>query len=61
MIIPSKPSQWVRPGWYVAICVTDGLNEPAGWQDERKRAAWVRAHTRAFPDHEIHQIHGEPV
>lgn len=58
VIVPSKPSPWVRPGWFVAICVTDGLNQPVGWPDASKRAAWVAAHHRAFPDHEIHQAHG---
>lgn len=60
MIIPSKPSPWVRPGWFVAICVTEGLNEPRGWRDERERAKWVAAHALVWPDHEVHQIHGTP-
>lgn len=59
MVIPSKASPWIRPGWFVALCVTDGMNVPHAWQDERARAAWVRAHARAFPDHEIHQGHGQ--
>lgn len=56
---PSRPSPWVRAGWYVAICVTDGLNQPQGWDKPEQRAEWVRAHARAWPDHEIHQIHSE--
>lgn len=61
MIIASRPSPWVRPGWYVAVCVTDGHHDPQGWPDERERAKWVGAHTRLFPDHEVHQVHGAEV
>ncbi len=57
MIHLSRPSPWVRPGWHVAICVTDGMNEPQGWEDPLRRDAWLIAHQRAFPDHEIHQFH----
>jgi antibiotic biosynthesis monooxygenase (ABM) superfamily enzyme len=60
VIIPSRPSPWVRPGWYVALCTTDGLNQPQAWKDERQREAWVQAHARTFPEHEIHQAHGVP-
>ncbi len=57
MIHLSRPSPWVRPGSHVAICVTDGMNEPQGWLEAKRRDAWLTAHSRAFPDHEIHQFH----
>ncbi len=57
MIRPSLPVRWVRPGWHVAVCVTDGANQPIGFGSPSMRDQWLRAHTRAFPDHEVHQFH----
>ncbi len=57
MIHQSRPSPWVRPGWYVALCVTDGANEPQGWDDTRRRDSWAAMHTLSFPEHDVHQFH----
>lgn len=57
MIHCSLPAQWVRPGWYVALCVTDGSNQPVGFCQISMRDQWLRSHARAFPDHEVHQFH----
>lgn len=53
----SRPAPWVRPGWLVAVCVTDGFNEPVGFEQPTMREQWILAHGRAFPDHEVHQFH----
>jgi hypothetical protein len=53
----SLPAPWVRPSWFVALCVTDGVNQPAGFSSPHLRDQWLRVHARTFPDHEIHLFH----
>lgn len=57
MIHPSLAAQWVRPGWYVALCESDRQAEPRGFAQISMRDQWLRAHARAFPDHEVRQFH----